>query len=265
MSEEKIRHHESIVICRENLTESQINEIYYDYIQYFKENTLELEDSQNLGKKKLAYQIGENKQGYYLTFEFFNKIDSNFLSELEKKYREDTNVLKYITLSTEKEYVKEKEFNLKETNFYKYFHQELQNMVESQSSSKEYNLNKLTEEDVDEITEKLLDDDYFNQNVNEYLMTKLQEKAKEKQTVEEKIRKNHIKEISPDEVERLLDKFNNKEEFTTDELQNFICNDGEIYLSISNLEGQMYIDEHESLEKCLNYIENNQEEEEESL
>lgn len=79
----------------------------------------------------------------------------------------------------ENNYEKEKkaEFNMKETNFYKFFREELDRIIESYSEPSEYNLDKLTDTDLDKITEELLNDDYFNKIIDDYLQETLETHA----------------------------------------------------------------------------------------
>lgn len=66
------------------------------------------------------------------------------------------------------------EFNIKNTNFYKFIREELDRIIESYSNPAEYNLDKLTESDLDKITEDLLNDDYFNKIIDDNLQETLQ-------------------------------------------------------------------------------------------
>lgn len=63
-----------------------------------------------------------------------------------------------------------------------------------------------------------------------------------------------IREISISEVDRLLDKYNNKEKFTSQELGKFIAKENEIYLGIDNTTGDMFMEDFDDLKKCIDYI-----------
>lgn len=68
-------------------------------------------------------------------------------------------------------------FDIKDTNFYKFFREELDRIIESYSEPGEYNLDKLTDKDLDIITEELLNDDYFNKIIDDYLQEALETHA----------------------------------------------------------------------------------------
>ena len=51
---------------------------------------------ENLGKKKLAYKVREYEYAYYYLIQFVGKAD--IISELERKYRINENILKFITI-----------------------------------------------------------------------------------------------------------------------------------------------------------------------
>ena len=55
-----------------------------------------VESVDELGKRKLAYEVKKNKEGYYIIFYFEAKADVIF--ELERNYRINENIIKFITL-----------------------------------------------------------------------------------------------------------------------------------------------------------------------
>ena len=52
-------------------------------------------------KKKLAYDVKKNKEGYYVIFTFEAKPDS--IDELERVYRIDDNIIKFIVVRKDEE------------------------------------------------------------------------------------------------------------------------------------------------------------------
>ena len=65
-------------------------------------------DVEDLGKKNLAYEIKNNKTGYYAIFKFYSEPEN--IEELERHYRIDDNVMKFLTVRMEEE----EEFNCNE-------------------------------------------------------------------------------------------------------------------------------------------------------
>ena len=67
---------------------------------------------------------------------------------------------------------------------------------------------------------------------------------------------NGIKQISTEELNNLINKYENDFDFINDELDIFICKDGETYLGIDNRNGELYIEEFKELNKCKDYLMN---------
>ena len=87
--------YESVVIINPNVEENSLKEL----IERFKTliNTDgNVEQVNELGKKKLAYEINKNKEGYYIVFEFEAK--PSLIAELERNYRITDEVIKFIVV-----------------------------------------------------------------------------------------------------------------------------------------------------------------------
>ena len=87
--------YESVVITKpkEEIGKRIIKEIG-EYIK----TQRELEKVEELGIKRLAYTVKENDSGYYIIFDF--NSEGMFISELENKYRQDEDILKFMTIRT---------------------------------------------------------------------------------------------------------------------------------------------------------------------
>ena len=87
--------YESVVIINPNVEENALKEL----IERFKTliNTDgNVEQVNELGKKKLAYEIKKNKEGYYVVYDFEAK--PSLIAELERNYRITDEVLKFIVV-----------------------------------------------------------------------------------------------------------------------------------------------------------------------
>ena len=87
--------YESVVIINPNVEENTLKEL----IERFKTliNTDgNVEQVNELGKKKLAYEIKKNKEGYYVVFDFAAK--PSLIAELERNYRITDEILKFIVI-----------------------------------------------------------------------------------------------------------------------------------------------------------------------
>ena len=90
--------YESVVIIDPSLTEEAMKELVTKYTDIINnEGTVESVDE--LGKKKLAYEIKKNKEGFYTIFNFEAKPE--LITELERNYRIDDSILKFITVRKE--------------------------------------------------------------------------------------------------------------------------------------------------------------------
>ena len=87
--------YESVVIINPNVEENSLKEL----IERFKTliNTDgNVEQVNELGKKKLAYEIKKNKEGYYVVYDF--EARPSLIAELERNYRITDEVLKFIVV-----------------------------------------------------------------------------------------------------------------------------------------------------------------------
>lgn len=90
-----MREFEGIIIVNPNLDETKQDKLLKKYTDYL--NTIgEFISAENLGIKKLAYAIRQSEYGLYMKFHFKATIIN--VGELEKKYRRDRNVYKFINV-----------------------------------------------------------------------------------------------------------------------------------------------------------------------
>ena len=87
--------YESIIIVAPTVGEKTQKEIENKYSKLIKENE-KLEEFKNLGKKMLAYEIKKNKYGLYMQINF--ESEASFIAELERQYRIDDNIMKFIVV-----------------------------------------------------------------------------------------------------------------------------------------------------------------------
>lgn len=93
--------YESIVILKplENKQEiSEVIEKFKNIIQEFSDRKVEVNE---IGLRKLAYEIRENKEGYYVQYNFWGKPEN--IAELERNYRINDEVIKFMTLRCEEQ------------------------------------------------------------------------------------------------------------------------------------------------------------------
>jgi small subunit ribosomal protein S6 len=97
----KTNHYESVVIYNANLEDEQIEAAVKRILEFHKANESEILDVDKWGRRRLAYPIKNAKSGYYVVYRF--KSNRDFIAKLERAYRLDEIVIRYITVSLDKE------------------------------------------------------------------------------------------------------------------------------------------------------------------
>ena len=90
--------YESIIIINPNCTEEAIKALEEKVTGLINENG-KVESVENMGKKKLAYEIKKNTEATYMLFNFEAKPES--IAELERNYRIMDDILKFIVVRKE--------------------------------------------------------------------------------------------------------------------------------------------------------------------
>jgi small subunit ribosomal protein S6 len=97
-------HYESIIIVNDHLNETEARNIgarYYEILNKYANPISHISEItpvtfKFLGKKNLAYEVKGHSQGWYIVFTFWS--ESKNIDELDRLYRIDDDVLKFITL-----------------------------------------------------------------------------------------------------------------------------------------------------------------------
>ena len=87
--------YESVVIINPNVEETALKALI-ERFQTLINTDGKVEQVNELGKKKLAYEIKKNKEGYYVVYDFEAK--PSLIAELERNYRITDEVLKFIVV-----------------------------------------------------------------------------------------------------------------------------------------------------------------------
>ena len=91
--------YESVIIINPNVDEEGIKGLVQKFTDLIN-NDGKVEKVDELGKKKLAYEIRKHKEGYYLVFHF--EANPNLIVELERNYRIQDEIIKFIVIKEEK-------------------------------------------------------------------------------------------------------------------------------------------------------------------
>ena len=87
--------YESVIIIGQDVTEEGIKALIAKFSELIN-NAGKVEDVQEMGRRKLAYDIGKNTDGYYVVFTFEAKPE--LIAELERNYRITDEIIKFITI-----------------------------------------------------------------------------------------------------------------------------------------------------------------------
>ena len=87
--------YESVIIVNPNIDEAGLKALEEKFTGLINENG-KVESVENMGKKKLAYEIKKFNEATYMLFKFEAKPDS--IAELERVYRITDDIIKFIVI-----------------------------------------------------------------------------------------------------------------------------------------------------------------------
>ncbi len=87
--------YESVVIINPNVDEAGLKTVIEKFETLINSDG-KVEKVNELGKKKLAYEVKKNKEGFYVVYEF--EANPGLIAELERNYRIADEVIKFIVV-----------------------------------------------------------------------------------------------------------------------------------------------------------------------
>lgn len=90
--------YESVIIVNPNVDEEGIKALEKKFTDIIN-NDGKLEKIDNLGKRKLAYEVKKNNEGIYLVLTF--EANADLIEELQRNYRITDEVVKFIVIKIE--------------------------------------------------------------------------------------------------------------------------------------------------------------------
>ena len=90
--------YESVIIINPSLEEEGLKSLIQRFTDLINTDG-KVESVEEMGKKKLAYEVKKNKEGYYILFNFEAKPE--LIAELERNYRITDEVIKFIVVRKE--------------------------------------------------------------------------------------------------------------------------------------------------------------------
>ncbi len=88
--------YESVIIVKPKAEDKEIKIIIEKVKEIISTNNGSIAKVEELGIKKLAYEIKKCKEGYYIVFEY--EVDSNVINEVERYFRITEDIMKFITI-----------------------------------------------------------------------------------------------------------------------------------------------------------------------
>ena len=103
--------YESAVLINAALEDEQIQSLIERIKEILNSNECEIIEIEDWGRKRLAYTIKKSKIGYYIIFRFFAYPE--IISTLERFYKLDENILRYLTIKLSQSALEQLEKNKK--------------------------------------------------------------------------------------------------------------------------------------------------------
>ena len=95
-----IKQYETVFIATPVLSDIQMKEAVAKYTKLITDNGGEIVYEEDWGLKQLAYPIQHKTSGFYYLIEF--KADPQFVANLETQYHRDERILRYLTVTLDK-------------------------------------------------------------------------------------------------------------------------------------------------------------------
>lgn len=105
------KQYESYIIIDGNLDDNAIEEEIKKYENLLTKNEVEIKEVVRIGRRRLAYPILKRLNGFYVCFDIL--ASTNLVTKLERTYKLDDSILRYLTIHVSARTKKEKEEHFK--------------------------------------------------------------------------------------------------------------------------------------------------------
>ena len=92
-----MRHYETIFLLKPTLTEEETKNKIETFKKVITDMEGEIVSCDDMGLKKLAYEVKGHKKGYYFVI-YFTTANTPLINELERLYKINEEVLKFMTI-----------------------------------------------------------------------------------------------------------------------------------------------------------------------
>jgi len=103
--------YESYIILDGNFEDAQIEEIIKKYEALFKKLNAEVNEIERIGRRRMAYPINKKQNGFYVCFNIV--APAEVIAKVERAYRLDENIMRYLTIYMSKKELEAKSKHLK--------------------------------------------------------------------------------------------------------------------------------------------------------
>ena len=91
-----MRQYETMYVLKPELEAEQTAELVAKYQSLVTEHGGQMDELQEMGKRRLAYEIDKYREGYYVLMKY--TADTDFTKELERIMRIEDDMLRYLTV-----------------------------------------------------------------------------------------------------------------------------------------------------------------------
>lgn len=102
-----LRQYETTIAIDAHLPGEKVDAVIDKYTKYIEKNKGKVTFIDRWGKRRLAYEIAKKQYGYYVYLRF--DADTTFIKELEREFKLDDAVLRYLTILIPKIMIKEEQ------------------------------------------------------------------------------------------------------------------------------------------------------------
>ena len=93
-----MKKYESVVIINPTVDEEGVKSLVAKFTDFINTDG-KVEKVDDLGKRKLAYEVKKQKEGYYQVFNF--EANPELIKELERNYRITDEIIKFMTIKVD--------------------------------------------------------------------------------------------------------------------------------------------------------------------
>jgi len=103
LKQKDMNRYETVFILTPVLSEDQAKEAVKSFESYIKKNGGKIKHNEFWGMKKMAYQIQKKSTGFYNLVEF--EAEGDLVSKLEIEYKRDERIMRFMTVSMNKDHI----------------------------------------------------------------------------------------------------------------------------------------------------------------